>query len=105
MSTWTYLEWHRDWSRRGEVWTPLTPEHPLVLNLCFLCREQLGTALAPQILVVGPVDDDQWDSHLAGLTYSATAVLVHEPCLEKRDDDQVEDAVAEIAAYVRAATP
>lgn len=105
MSLWTYVEWHQSWSRRGEVWEVLDAAHPLVLNPCLLCREQIGTELPPQLLIVGPVEEAQWDAHLGSHLYQATAVLVHALCLEKRDDDQVEDAVAEIAQYVQAATP
>jgi hypothetical protein len=105
VSTWTHLDWHRDWPRRGNVWPPLVEGHPLSLNPCLLCTCELGTLVAPQILMVGPVDDMQWDAHLAGQVYPAAAVLVHEPCLSKLDDSQVEDAVAEIAAFVRTGTP
>jgi len=104
VSCWTYLRWQRDESRRGPVYPPLTDDHPSVLSPCLLCKEQLGTVLVPQLFVVGPVDDDEWDAHMAGAWYAATAVIVHEVCLLKLDAEHLEDAVAEIAASVRNAS-
>jgi len=86
------------------VFPLLTDDHPSVLSPCLLCKEPLGTVLTPQLFIVGPAEEDEWDAHMAGAWYSATAAIVHELCLLKRDDEHIEDAVAEIVSFVRNAS-
>lgn len=61
-----------------------------------LCGTPIGAEEPVQLLVVGPDDDEGRERHDAGRWYTALAVVVHEQCLARLSDDQVEAMVSEL---------
>jgi hypothetical protein len=60
----------------------------------------LGTGEPVQLLIVGPSDEIDRELHDAGRWYSAGAVVVHEQCLVRLDDNAVESLVKSLYTYI-----
>jgi len=99
----TAIRWQRGQSRRGPILPPLKEEHPASIVFCVLCPEQLGTIERVQYLIIGPIDDREWDAHTAGHSYAAPAMIVHEKCITKLDEEDLEDTVPMLVAFVLSA--
>jgi len=99
----TAIRWQRDQSRRGPILPPLAEDHPASIVFCVLCPVQLGTVERVQYLIIGPIYEREWDEHTAGRWYSAPAMLVHERCVAKLDEEDLEDTVPMLVAVVLSA--
>lgn len=74
---------------------PLPAEHLSATHPCPACDEPCGTSLPVVLVAVGPLDQDARADHDAGRWYSA-GVLLHEPCADRLDDDELEQLVGEL---------
>src|SRR5688500_8862845 len=91
-----YVRWKKGEPRRGRVFT----EHNSATAdlTCLLCRESLGTR-PYQLVAMGPDDSDCRVKHDTDRWYAARAMIMHERCVAKKSDaelDQIGDEVTEI---------
>jgi len=97
----TYVRWCSSESRRARTFDPPTDTHPLVRHRvpCLLCGQPVANARM-QLLVMGPdpehPDPEDGERHAAGRWYSACPVVVHEACLVKLSDPELEELVDEL---------
>lgn len=96
----TYVRWKAGESRRGRVFPPLAAAHPASNAFCVIGGGMLGTIEPVQLLIVGPSDEVDEELHKAGRWYSAGAVVVHERCLVRLDDNAVESLVKSLYTYI-----
>jgi hypothetical protein len=100
--------WHVGAERRGAVLPPLSTSDDGFRAPCVLCGNKLGgrgaRSLPLQELAVGPAQGDveATERHDAGLDYNCAALVLHEHCLKKLDDEAIEQLVKEMTMVPRA---